>query len=416
MKIIVLGQGGREHAILRALADSTGTDSHDLFVHPGSDAMTSLATRVDVPDQDALVAWMQDAKIDLCVVGEERFLAAGITDACEAVGIRAWGPKKFAAQLESSKAFAKDFMQRHSIPTAGCLVAENEAELRAGITQLPTVLKYNGLAAGKGVAVCTDQAMVDEFCDMVYTQNRFGKDTVLVEDFLEGPEVSVICAVAGGDFMAFPCARDYKRLEDGDGGPNTGGMGAVASTELVDPALMAEINETILAPCIAGLVADSMDYHGFLYVGLMLTPNGPKVLEFNCRFGDPEAEAILPMIGGDFASFLFDAAASDLQPKHLSVASGWSVCLVLASKDYPAKSGQGDVITGLDEVDSGFVYHSGTRKNAAGEFETNGGRVLCVVHAGATRAEAVDAVYAQMKKVQFDGAQTRSDIGVFNFA
>ena len=414
MKIVVVGKGGREHALARALAESP---SHpEVWACPGSEGMGDVAQAVtDVADVPALITWMQTHQVDLCVAGEEAWLAKGLADACAQAGIPCFGPSREATQLESSKIYAKEFLVRHQVPTGGFEVVDSVASGKQAVTSYPAVLKYNGLAAGKGVAVCTEEAGVDEFLDMVFEEKRFGEDQVFVEEFLEGKEVSVICAVVGGEYVYFIPARDYKRLKEDDQGPNTGGMGAVASRRLLDPELFSVIEETVLKPTVAGLEKDGLNYCGFLYFGIILTQDGPKVLEFNCRFGDPEAQAVLPLVGGDFAEFLFQAAGGELNPGLITFNEGWSITLVMATKDYPAKSGSGDLIQGLEAVTTGRVYHAGTRKNADGAFETNGGRVLTVSHPGETREEARDAAYAELSKISFDGFQIRTDIGSLHF-
>ncbi|WFB36624.1 phosphoribosylamine--glycine ligase [Kiritimatiellota bacterium B12222] len=414
MKILIVGKGGREHALARALSDSP---SHpELYACPGSEGMSSLVTQVTgIPDPQALMVWMKANEIDLCVAGEEAWLALGLADECEKAGIPCFGPFQEAAQLESSKIYAKEFMTRHAVPTGGFEVVDNAADCRAAVKSYPAVLKYNGLAAGKGVAVCTEASEMEEFVKMVFEDKQFGEDRVFVEEFLDGKEVSVICAVAGDEYQYFTPARDYKRLKEDDQGPNTGGMGAVASRRLLDPAMAELIEKTIIQPTVDGLKKDHLRYCGFLYFGIILTEQGPKVLEFNCRFGDPEAQAVLPLVEGDFAEYLFQAAKGKLNPDLLKFHEGWSMTLVMASKDYPAKGGSGDVISGLDDVKEGRVYHAGTRLNADGAFETNGGRILTVSHTGETREAARDAAYAELKKISFDGAQIRTDIGTLHF-
>lgn len=414
MKIVVVGKGGREHALARSLAESP---SHpEVFVCPGSEGMRDVATPVaDIPDVPSLIAWMISHRIDLCVAGEEAWLAKGLSDACGEAGIPCFGPSKEATQLESSKIYAKEFLVRHQIPTGGFEVVDSMAAGKKAVTSYPAVLKYNGLAAGKGVAVCADEAGVDDFLTMVFEEKRFGEDAVFVEEFLEGKEVSIICAVSGDDYVYFTPARDYKRLKENDQGPNTGGMGAVASRQLLDPEMFSVIEETILKPTVAGLKADDLKYCGFLYFGIILTKDGPKVLEFNCRFGDPEAQAVLPLVGGDVAEFLFQAAERTLTPGLLRFNPGWSVTLVMATGDYPAKSGAGDVILGLDRIEGGRVYHAGTKRNADGTFETHGGRVLAVSHTGDTLAQARNAAYAELRKISFNGSQIRRDIGTLHF-
>ena len=416
MKILVTGKGGREHAILSALKASPG--AHELFAYPGSDAIASLATRVSVPDLPALIDWMKANAIDLCVAGEEAWLVQGrgLANLCAEAGIPCWGPRKESAQLEASKVFAKRFLQRHSIPTAAFAVATTAAEAKAAVNSVPIVLKFDGLAAGKGVAVCTDLAEAHQFIDDVLEKRVFGAGDLLIEQCLTGPEISIFASVCDDAYQILMPARDYKRIGDADQGPNTGGMGAVASRQLASPELLAQIEETIVKPTVAGLRADSLPYRGFLYFGIMLTPDGPQVLEYNCRFGDPEAEAVLPMVQGDFAAYVFAAAQGALDPTLIHFKDGWSVCLISASAGYPASSRSGDVVSGLDTVPaSAQVFHCGTRRNADGQFETNGGRVLAIVAQGATREAARDAAYAASQPVTFAGLQRRSDIATLHF-
>ena len=415
MKILVTGKGGREHALLTALSESP--QQHELFAYPGSDAIATLATRVDVPGLPELIAWMKANAIDLCVAGEEALLVkdAGLSNLCAEAGIPCWGPRKEIAQLEASKGFAKLFLQRHGIPTAGFTLCTTAAEAKAALTEVPIVLKFDGLAAGKGVAVCTAKEEAEQFIDEVMEQRCFGAGDLLVEKCLTGPEISVFASVCDDAYQILMPARDYKRIRDNDEGPNTGGMGAVASLELADPALMQRIEDEIVRPTVQGIRKDGLTYRGFLYFGLMLTPTGPQIIEYNCRFGDPEAEAVLPMVRGDFANYVFEAAKGTLKPDLIQFAPGWSICLISASAGYPASSRSGDVISGLEAVSGARVYHCGTKRNAAGQFETNGGRVLAIVAQGGSRHEARDKAYAESTKVTFDGLQRRSDIGTKNF-
>jgi len=297
-------------------------------------------------------------------------------------------------------------------------VAGSEDEVRAAISALPVVLKFDGLAAGKGVRVCQDQRDVDEFIEEIFIQQRFGEGLVVVEECMSGPEISIFVAVADDQYHVLACARDYKRLADGDQGPNTGGMGAVASRVLLPPEILREIETSVIAPTVAGLVADGLQYRGFLYFGLMLTDAGPRLLEYNCRFGDPECQVVMPLLQGDFAGYLLKAAAGELEPGLIELAEGWSVGVILASADYPESSRSGDRISGIGEAEQAGarVYHAGTRRYAdADGFETNGGRVLAVVASGENRESAVAAVYAASEHVGFEGSQRRSDIGRLHF-
>ena len=414
MKILVVGKGGREHALVRALGESPAAP--ELFCFPGSDAILQMAKPVQADGLESLVAWMKREKIDLCVAGEESYLVTGqgLANLCAEAGIPCWGPPKESAQLEASKAFAKAFLERHGIPTGkATTVATAEEALAAIDGNYPVVLKFDGLAAGKGVAVCTEAAQAEEFLDEVLVRRRFGPGDLLVEECLVGPEVSVFAAVIDDRFVVFTPARDYKRLGEDDVGPNTGGMGAVASRKLVDPAVLERIEREIVGPTVAGLGKDGLPYRGFLYFGLMLTEDGPKVIEYNCRFGDPECQAVMPLVGGDLAGFCLAGARGDCRSDMLSFDDGWSVCVVLASAGYPESSRSGDIISGLAEVSR--VDHAGTRLNAEGDWETNGGRVLAVVAGGVDRKSAVEAAHAEADKISFDGAQRRRDIGILHF-
>ena len=415
MKILVTGKGGREHALITALSESP--QKHELFVYPGSDAIAALATCVNVAGLPELIAWMTENGIDLCVAGEESWLVKdrGLSNLCAEAGIPCWGPLKEIAQLEASKTFAKLFLKRHGIPTADFTICTSAPEAKAALTQMPIVLKFDGLAAGKGVAVCTSKEEAEAFVDDVMEKRCFGAGDLLVEKCLTGPEISIFVSVCDDSYQILMPARDYKRIRDNDQGPNTGGMGAVASLELADAELMQRIEREIVQPTVQGILKDGLTYRGFLYFGLMLTPNGPQVIEYNCRFGDPEAEAVLPMLRGDFATYAFEAAKGNLKPELIQFAPGWSICLITASAGYPASSHSGDVISGLEAVNDARVYHCGTKRNAEGQFETNGGRVLPIVAQGATRIDARDKAYAESAKVSFDGMQRRTDIGKMHF-
>ena len=415
MKVIVVGKGGREHALVTALNESESTS--EVFCYPGSDAILEIAKPLpgEINDVESLVNAMLAAEIDLCVGGEESWLAKGLADRARAEGIPTWGPVRDSAQLEASKEFAKEFMVRHNIPTGGYDAAEDYDSAKAAIKSYPTVLKFDGLAAGKGVAICNDENEADSFLKEVFVEKRFGNGRVLIEEYLEGPEVSVIAAVADGNYQIFTPARDYKRLADGDQGLNTGGMGAVASRSLIDSELLKQIESDVIQPSVEGLIKDNLDFKGFLYAGLMLTKDGPKVLEYNCRFGDPEAQAVLPLIKGDFAAYLMNGAKGELNDSLIDFDEGWSICLVLASAGYPNSSRNEDLINGLDLIQDARVYHAGTKKNSEGHYVTNGGRVLAVVGRGDTRESAVEHSYKEAEKINFDGNQRRSDIGRMHF-
>ena len=413
MKIAVIGKGGREQALVETLAASPCKP--ELFTFPGSDAICRTATRIEADSFDALIQWMVDNKIDLCVAGEESYLVKedGLANRCAAAGIPCWGPQKESAQLEASKEFAKNFLLRHNIPTGMATAVESYDEAIAAINgQYPTVLKFDGLAAGKGVAVCPDAASAEEFLNEVFVQKRFGAGRVLVEEFLTGPEISIFGAICDDKYLILCPARDYKRLEVGDAGPNTGGMGAVASRQLASPELLKTIEDAIVAPTVCGLQADGLPYRGFLYFGLMLTPQGPKVIEYNCRFGDPECEAVMPLLQGDLATFCLNGAKGEFTPELISFSEGWSICCILASAGYPASSHSGDLISGLEDC-AARVFHCGTKLTPDG-WVTAGGRVLAIVAQGDTLDEARTRAHAEAAKVDFDGSQRRSDIGYAN--
>lgn len=428
LKLLVVGKGGREQALLAALAQSATPSERWAF--PGSDAIfASLAKPArGVSDLPSLLDFVQSKAIDLVVAGEESYLVTGegLANGCERIGVPCWGPSKESAQLEASKEFAKAFLVRHGIPTARHAAAGTLAEARALIPAIagdgPVVLKFDGLAAGKGVAVCLTSAESEAFLDTIFVQQAFGPGRVVIEECLTGPELSLFASLVGGSYHILCPARDYKRIFDGDQGPNTGGMGAVASRDLVAPDLLARIEREIVAPTVAGLQTDGLPYRGFLYFGLMLTPDGPKVIEYNCRFGDPECEAVMPLISGDFAGYVWHGARGVLRPDLISFSPGWSVCLILASAGYPASSRSGDRITGLDQAAAAgaMVFHCGTRLASgstadAPQYETNGGRVLAVVAQGATREAALARVEPAAQAITFDGCQRRRDIGRRHF-
>lgn len=417
MRIVVVGKGGREHALVKALVESPG--SPEVYCFPGSAAIFTLAKPVPADGLESLVAWMKQHAIDLCVAGEESYLVTneGLANLCAREGIPCWGPPKQSAQLEASKEFSKAFLIRHGIPTARATVCSTHADAVAAIAgRYPTVLKFDGLAAGKGVAVCPDEAAALAFLDEIFTQRRFGEGKLLVEDCLTGPEISIFAAIVDDHYLILTPARDYKRIGEGDAGPNTGGMGAVASRQLVSEEILAAIEERIVSPTVAGLLKDGLPYRGFLYFGIMLTPDGPQIIEYNCRFGDPECEAVMPLVSGDLAGFCLAGANGDLRPDLLTFNDGWSVCVILASAGYPDSSHSGDPITGIELAAPAIVYHAGTRPGSDGGWETNGGRVLAVVAGGATRQQAVAAAHAAADQIHFPGLQRRRDIGILHFS
>jgi len=414
MKILVVGKGGREHALLHIL--SLSPQNPELFSFPGSDAIFRIAKSTTATDLPSLIAWMKENSIDLCIAGEESYLVTGegLANLCAENDIPCWGPSKESAQLEASKEFAKNFLLRNDIPTAGATACDSlESSLDAIAGKYPTVLKFDGLAAGKGVAVCADEKSALEFLDEVFTAKRFGPGRLLVEECLVGPEVSIFAAIVDDKYLILTPARDYKRLKNDDLGPNTGGMGAVASRRLISNELLSIIDESIVAPTVAALRSENLPYRGFLYFGLMLTPDGPKVIEYNCRFGDPECQAVMPLLKGDLAAFCMEGAKGTLDTDLISFSEDWSVCVILASHGYPESSRPGDVITGLEDTGQ-QVFHSGT-KLVGGQWQTDGGRVLACVAQGKDRLEAVNAAHTAADKISFPGMQRRTDIGILHF-
>jgi phosphoribosylamine---glycine ligase len=418
MNVLVVGSGGREHALVRAFAHDArlivacapgnAGIARDARVHP-----------IDAGDVDALLALAEREQIDLTVVGPELPLDRGIVDRFRAAGRRIFGPSRAAAQLECSKAFAKAFMTRHGIPTARFRTCETAAEAYAAIDRgelgLPVVVKADGLAAGKGVVVAStrDEAMGAVRAAMEDQQFGSAGATVVLEECLSGPEVSFFALCDGRTAIPIGTAQDHKRIFDDDRGPNTGGMGAFAPSPLADDALRARVMREIVQPLMHGMRAEGQEYRGFLYVGLMLTCDGPRVIEFNVRFGDPEAQAVLPLIETQLFELLCAAADGDLGDRSVALRSDVAVGVVLASAGYPGAVKSGVPIDGLDaaaHVPSVEVFHAGTAVKDD-RIVTAGGRVLTVVGFGATFDAAIARAYEGVSKISFEGMQYRRDIG-----
>ncbi len=408
MRILVVGGGGREHALLDALARSPRRPT--LFVAPGNAGTSALAESVGVAadDVDGLAQAAHRLAVDLVVVGPEAPLVAGLVDRLDADGIPAVGPTAAAARLEGSKAFAKETMARLGVPTAAYRAFERASDARAYVEAhaLPVVLKTDGLAGGKGVVVATSRSEALDALDAM------GEAPLVVEAFLDGEEASVFVVTDGESYRLLPPAQDHKRLGDADAGPNTGGMGAYAPAPAVTPDVLAAVEARIVRPMLDGMRAAGTPYRGILYVGLMLTADGPQVVEFNCRLGDPEAQAVLPLLASD-AVDLFEAVAHRrLAGVEIATHGGACACVVLASAGYPGTVETGREITGADAVVSGAtLYHAATARDAAGRLVTAGGRVLGAVGRGDTLARALAAAYALADAVHFDGKTLRRDIG-----
>lgn len=418
MKVLVLGSGGREHALCRSLARSPSLDQ--LFILPGNAGTDALGTNVpgDPADVKHVLAFGERENIDLTVVGPENPLAAGVADALLAAGRRVFGPVRAAAQLEADKAFAKQLMRQHAIPTADARIFDDYGLARKYISTRdePLVVKAAGLAKGKGAIVCHDPSDALIAAEKMLIDRVFGDagKKIVVEERLEGREVSLLAIVSGRTICMLEPAQDHKRLLDGDQGPNTGGMGAFSPADTLDEQTMRFVEEHVFVPTIDALVREDVPFCGVLYAGLMLTLAGPKVLEFNCRFGDPETQAILPRLKTDLLEVL-DAAADDRldrievewDPRH-------ALCVVMASEGYPEKYPTGLPITGLPDDsnrDDLAVFHAGT-KRSGNQIVTAGGRVLGVTALGATLVDARKLAYETCDRIKFEGAQYRRDLGV----
>jgi phosphoribosylamine---glycine ligase len=423
MNILVIGGGGREHALAWKLAQSPRV--HKVFVSPGNGgtALDNRLFNINLPDVSAIASFVANEKIALTVVGPEAPLAAGVVDACRAKGLRIFGPTQAAAQLESSKAFSKAFMQRHGIPTAAYDSFTDAALAHAYVDRMgaPIVVKADGLAAGKGVVVAMTLAEAHGAIDFMLEGNSLGvahngQARVVIEEFLQGEEASFIVLCDGKNVCALATSQDHKRLLDGDAGPNTGGMGAYSPAPVVTPAVHARAMREVIMPTIKGMEQDGISYTGFLYAGLMIAPDGSiKTLEFNCRMGDPETQPIMMRLKTDLVDVLMAATDGKLDTVELEWDRRVALGVVVAAHGYPMSPRKGDVIHGLPFKDSSVgddavVFHAGTSEQG-GQTMTSGGRVLCVTALGETVKTAQTRAYEVAQSISFDGAQYRRDIG-----
>jgi phosphoribosylamine--glycine ligase len=417
MKVLVLGSGGREHAIVHALRRSEGVE--EVYAAPGNPGIAQAADLLPLSPDDlpAVADAAAELRVDLTVVGPELPLALGIGDEFGRRGLRLFGPRQAAAELEASKVFAKEFCRRHGIPTADAEVvrSQDEAARAARSRGFPVVMKADGLAAGKGVLMVRDDDDLERAIHAFFVQRKFGDsaDRVLVEECLEGTEVSYMVISDGANVVPVATSHDYKRVGNGDQGPNTGGMGAHSPALVIPPGTSRHILDEIVRPAISGMAAEGREYRGVLYVGLMLTDRGPQVLEFNCRFGDPETQAILLRLDDNFADAARRAADGRLEASALSWRRQAAVCVVLAADGYPGAPRKGDAITGIDDAQSlsgVTVYHAGTRTENE-RLETAGGRVLSVCARGSDLSDAVALAYRAVDRIHFDGMHYRTDIG-----
>lgn len=421
MNVLVVGSGGREHALVWKIRQSPRVRS--VYCAPGNPGIAELAECL--PIKATAIAELAEAatreKIDLTVVGPEQPLAEGIVDHFEAIGLKIFGPTKRASQLEWSKAFAKDFMQRHTIPTARSKTfsrtEDTEARTYLQSVPMPVVLKADGLAAGKGVVICSERT--DALKMLSEMQRQFGPagDRIVVEEFLEGEEASIFAICDGKEFVTLAPAQDHKRAFDNDRGKNTGGMGAYAPAPIVTNGILRDVEDSIIRPTLRGMHNEGRPYKGCLYVGLMITSEGPKVVEYNCRFGDPETQVVLPLYSSDLVELLEAACSGNIGTFHkrgpAASSTPSAVCVVLASQGYPDEYPTGLEITGLEEVEAMnnvLVFHAGT-KISGGTLVTAGGRVLGVTAIHPQLGEAIHDAYEAVRKISFAGMHYRRDIG-----
>ncbi|MBI3004554.1 MAG: phosphoribosylamine--glycine ligase [Ignavibacteriales bacterium] len=421
MNVLVVGSGGREHALVWKLRRDPGVQK--LYCAPGNAGIAQLADLVPVnqADTNSLLTFARQERIDLTIVGPEQPLTAGIVDRFESHDLAIFGPSQSAARIEGSKVFAKDFMKRNGIPTARYKrfsVSEiHEAESFIQTLHLPVVVKADGLAGGKGVIICETQKLAIDAVQSMVLDKVFGNagERVIIEEFLEGEEASVFVLTDGSDFVTLPPAQDHKRILDGDLGRNTGGMGAYAPAPVVTEKIKRLIEEEVVVPTLEGMRKLGTPYRGCLYCGLMLTEEGVKVLEYNCRFGDPETQVVVPLVEGNLGEILLSVAKGKLDPRSVAPSSSSAVCIVVASEGYPDHYEVGKEITGLqaaaDDIDV-VVFHAGTNQHG-GKVLTSGGRVLGVtaIEKNGNLEKAIGKAYRATEKIAFEGAYYRRDIG-----
>lgn len=418
MKILIVGGGGREHAIAWKLAQSKKVDK--IYCAPGNAGIAEIAECVAIKAEDVegICDFAKEKSIDLTVIGPEVPLSMGIVDALTDAGLKAFGPNRKCARLEGSKSFTKAFLARHNIPTAGYKEFTDIDELKksVGVFGYPMVIKADGLAAGKGVVIAEDEEAALQAIDEIMGEKIFGTagDKIVVEEFLTGIEASMLCFVDGKTIVPMESAQDYKRIFDEDSGPNTGGMGTYSPSLVFNAELEKQIRERILEPTIKGFREDGLDFKGVLFIGLMISADGPKVIEFNNRFGDPETQSVLPRMKTDLLDIMFAVVEERLADQVIEWSGQKAVCVVMASGGYPGSYEKGKRITGLRDVDRDIiVFHNGTRSKNS-EILTDGGRVLGITALGDTHEEARRKAYKNVGRILFEGAQYRKDIGLLN--
>lgn len=417
MRVLVIGSGGREYALCYKLKESP--EIKELFCAPGNGGISRFATCVPIPPEDILelADFAEKLQIDLTVVGPELPLVLGIVDEFQKRGLNIFGPTRLASEIEGSKVFAKKFMERNNIPTAKAEIVEGESEFKDKVSsrQFPFVLKADGLAQGKGVFVVKNKEDLEEAYQAFFVEKKFGRaaEKILIEEYLEGEEVSFMVISDGTLAIPLASSKDYKRLGENDTGPNTGGMGSHSPAVILDKETSKQIMTEIIMPAISGLAKEGREYRGVLYAGLMLTKNGPYVLEFNSRFGDPETQTVLLRMEDDLFPILYQASKGKLQTQRIEWRKEATACVVLASGGYPESYQKGFIIKGIEEaekLEGVFVFHAGTILKD-GVFYTNGGRVLNICGKGQTLAQAIGRAYLGVKEINFENKYYRSDIG-----
>ena len=423
MKIVVVGSGGREHAIALQLARSPRVNQ--VISAPGNPGMARLGSCWPAVSKSNFQQFVQrclDDSVDHVVIGPEAPLVDGLADLLRAAGVPCFGPNSKGAMLEGSKAHAKNFMERHGIPTAASCTIHSPAQISEALSRLPekVVVKASGLAAGKGVILCDDHGHAAEVANGMLNGDLFGESgkTVVIEELMEGPEVSILAVVNGTDALLLPPAQDHKPLGDGNTGPNTGGMGAFCPGTFTTSEDIDLVRRTIVEPSLEGLVKDGVDYCGVLYVGIMWTNEGPKVLEYNCRLGDPETQPVLLSLKSDFADLLEATSTSGPSSASVSWDSRTALCLVLASAGYPENPAKGQVIEGdlFSEIEDDVqVFHAGTQLSESGDILVSGGRVLGVTALGSDLEDAREKAYSRADRIHFEGKTHRNDIGSYRW-
>ncbi|NIR48383.1 phosphoribosylamine--glycine ligase [candidate division KSB1 bacterium] len=419
MRLLVIGGGGREHALVWKIRQSPLVET--VYCAPGNPGIGQFAECVNIAGSDieGLLEFARKNAIDLTVVGPEQPLVDGIVDEFEAQGLSIFGPTRKAAEIEGSKAFTKYLLDKYKIPTADCIVFDKFEEAKKYLLEVdyPTVIKADGLAAGKGTIVCQTEQEAQSALTQIMIEKAFGDagSKVIVESFMAGEEASILALTDGENITYLPSAQDHKAIFDDDEGPNTGGMGAYAPAPVVDNNLFSKIREEVFEATIKAMALENRPYRGVLYAGLMITADGPKVVEFNCRFGDPEAQAILPLVKGDVVEFMFKIAKGKKIDKQIEIHKNrWALCVVIASGGYPESYEKGITIHGLEQqLDKDvIIFHAGTKKGEGGKIVTDGGRVLGVTAVANDFHKAREKSYWAVGKITFDKAYYRKDIGV----